>query len=177
MHRVQKATTEKKDAQHPSPRSHLAARSCRGCHQRKVRCDRAVPCTNCSRCGINCVYPTKESDIARKGGITLQSISNRLERLEVLLSRLADDGQVTTRSASSRRREPQTQAQFNSSGIVNRTEASNRLSSQDPSPSTWELLLNEEEVVQYANNSITDDVSIYFLFVLLSLRSIMIRSS
>ncbi|RAO67797.1 uncharacterized protein BHQ10_003809 [Talaromyces amestolkiae] len=96
--------------------------------------------------------------MARKGGPSLQSISNRLERLEVLLSRLAEDGQVTTRAAGSRRRETQTQAQFNSSGNANRTGDSNRHSSnEDPGPSTWELLLNEEEVVQYANNSIADD--------------------
>lgn len=167
MLRGQKAATEKNDALHPSPQSRkLAARSCRGCHQRKIRCDRAVPCTNCSRCGIVCVYPTKESDMARRGGPTLQSISNRLERLEVLLVRLAEDGQVTTRAAGGRRRELQTQVQFYSDVNINGTEAANQHpSNQAPGASTWELLLNEEEVVQYANNSLPENVSLCFAVI------------
>lgn len=179
MLRGQKATTEKNDAPHPSPQSRkLAARSCRGCHQRKIRCDRAVPCTNCSRCGIVCVYPTKESDMARRGGPTLQSISNRLERLEVLLVRLAEDGQVTTRAAGGRRRELQTQVQFYSDVKINGSEAAiHPPSNQDPGASTWELLLNEEEVVQYANNSLPENVSLCFCCHSSSTSVYMVRSS
>ncbi|EEA26447.1 hypothetical protein EYB26_006155 [Talaromyces marneffei] len=157
MLRGQKMTTtsSEKEVPHPSVQSRkFATRSCRGCHQRKIRCDRAVPCTNCSRCGIICVYPTKESDMARKAP-TLQSIANRLERLEDLLSRLVEDGQITTVAAGGRRRESQTQVPFHSGANVNRTEAANQHpSNQDPGASTWELLLNEEEVVQYANKSL-----------------------
>jgi hypothetical protein len=73
-----------------SPQSYKqGARSCRGCHQRKVRRDRGVPCTNCSRCGISCVYPTKATDVERKGP-SLQNVSSRLERMEILLSRLIE---------------------------------------------------------------------------------------
>lgn len=160
--------TNENDAPHSSQQSRkLAARSCRGCHQRKIRCDRAVPCTNCSRCGIICVYPTKESDLARKGGATLQSISNRLERLEGLLSRLAEDGQVTTRAASSRMPETQTPVQFHSSANVNVTKTSDQhISNEDTGTSTWQLLLNEEEVVQYANKSIPENVSPSSFFVI-----------
>lgn len=109
--------------------------------------------------------------MARRGGPTLQSISNRLERLEVLLVRLAEDGQVTTRAAVSRRRELQTQVQFYSDVNVNGTEAVNQQpSNQDPGASTWELLLNEDEVVQYANNSITENVSLFPFIQVTSLR-------
>ncbi|OKL57330.1 hypothetical protein UA08_07458 [Talaromyces atroroseus] len=162
MARVQKraaASSEKKDVAHPvresSPQSRkLAARSCRGCYQRKIRCDRAVPCTNCSRYDVICEYPTKESDMARKGP-TLQSISNRLERLEVLLSRLAEGGQVTAGAASGGSRDTQTQVQFHSDANINEIEAANQHSSnQDTGESTWELLLNEKEVVRYGNNSL-----------------------
>jgi hypothetical protein len=101
--------------------------------------------------------------MARKGP-TLQSISNRLERLEVLLSRLAEDGQVTTGAAGRRRRESRSQAQFHSGVNVNRTEAANQHpSNQDPGASTWELLLNEEEVVQYADNSLPENVSHFLI--------------
>lgn len=118
----------------------LGRRSCRGCHQRKVRCDRGVPCTNCSRCGISCVYPTKDS----QKGPTLQNISSRLERLEILLSRLAECSQVTTGSTVDR---VQSGANVNAMGTANQHPFSQR-----SRKSTWELLLNEGQGVRYVNN-------------------------
>lgn len=35
----------------------LNPRSCVTCRQRKVRCDKLMPCTNCRRAQSNCVYP------------------------------------------------------------------------------------------------------------------------
>ena len=142
----------------------LGARSCRGCHQRKIRCDRRVPCTNCSRCGLTCVYPTKDTDVARKAP-TLQSISNRLERLESLLSRFVESSQVTTTGSaagsgggSDRESQPQTRVQ--SGANVNATGTANpHPSNQRPGNPTWELLLNDERVVRDANNSDIRDLS------------------
>jgi hypothetical protein len=161
------------DIAHPyqesSPQSYkLGARSCRGCHQRKVRCDRGVPCTNCSRCGIACVYPTKDQDVARKI-TTLENISNRLERLEVLLSSFLEGSQVTSGSAADRGGGgSQTQIQVQHFANVNAIETANQLSSkQRPYKSTWQLLLNDGQVVQSANNSnieiLIQNVSLDFL--------------
>lgn len=120
----------------------LERRSCRGCHQRKVRCDRKLPCINCSRCGISCVYPTKDRE---KGGPSLQNISSRLERLEILLSRFVEHSQVTTGSAADRGHgEPETQT----TGAANQ-----HSSSQHRSKSTWEILLNDGQGIRYADNS------------------------
>lgn len=164
MARVQKRPStafNNDDMAHPhresSPQSYtLGARSCRGCHQRKVRCDRGMPCTNCSRCGITCVYPTKDKDVARKTtSTTLQNISNRLERLEVLLSRFLEGSQVTMGSAADRGGgESQTQIQAQPYTNVKPIGTANQHSSnQPPCKSTWQLLLNDEQVVQPTNNS------------------------
>lgn len=126
----------------------LGARSCRGCHQRKVRCDRRMPCTNCSRGGITCVYPTKDTDSARKGP-TLQKISEQLERLEILLSRFAESSQVTRGStANCPGGESQTQVQIQSGANAKKY----RMSKPNPSGSTWELLLDDERLFRHTTN-------------------------
>ncbi len=37
--------------------SHLNPRSCVTCRRRKVRCNKENPCSNCTRAGIECVFP------------------------------------------------------------------------------------------------------------------------
>jgi hypothetical protein len=165
MARVQKrpfTAFDDNETVHPSressPQSYkLGARSCQGCHQRKVRCDRGLPCTNCFRSGITCVYPTKDKDEARKP-ITLQNISNRLERLEVLLSRLIEAGQVTTRPIADRGSgETQAQIQVQHCANLKAVDTTNQPSSnQGHRKSTWQLLLNDGQVVQSTSNSDTD---------------------
>ncbi|KAK6087792.1 transcriptional regulatory protein [Seiridium cupressi] len=41
-------------------RRHNVERSCLRCHERKVRCDKAKPCTRCIQAGIPCQYPGPE---------------------------------------------------------------------------------------------------------------------
>ncbi|KAH8895407.1 hypothetical protein GQ53DRAFT_715066 [Thozetella sp. PMI_491] len=47
-------------ARHGGPQPHvvISTRSCTECCRRKVRCDRALPCTNCIRARSECVFPT-----------------------------------------------------------------------------------------------------------------------
>jgi hypothetical protein len=132
----------------------LGARSCRACHQRKIRCDRGVPCTNCSRCGTTCTYPTKDKEVVRHT-VTLQSISNRLERLEDLLSRFVEGNHFTTGSAvDTGGGVSQTQMQIRDSVDANVIGTANQHSSnQRPCKSTWQLLLNDEQVFQSTNDS------------------------
>lgn len=133
-----------------------SVRSCRACHQRKIRCDRGMPCNNCSRYRIACVYPTKSSDVARKSP-SLQTISSRLERLEVLLSRLTDSPQSsagTTPVYSGSGSQPQIQIQARPSANVNTIGITNQQPSEKrPSKLTWELLLNDEPAVQAEDTS------------------------
>ncbi|CAG8945320.1 unnamed protein product [Penicillium salamii] len=132
MLRVQKSSSEAKG---DSPYK-LGARSCIACHRRKVRCDRGVPCTNCSRCDFTCVYPTKDKDKDDQRNPTLQRISDRLGRLETLLLHLVEP---RTSAPDAEPQGPTQDASTFASGQQN----------QKP----WELLLNDGNNVQYVNNS------------------------
>jgi Fungal Zn(2)-Cys(6) binuclear cluster domain len=135
----------------------FGARSCSGCYQRKVRCDRGVPCTNCSRSGRACVYPTVNTNEGRKTP-SLQKISDRLERLESLLSCLVERGQDTTSSADhvavSHDGESVTQIQSQSDANSNSFGATNQYTLiRGPFKSTWDLLLKDEGAPRCAKNS------------------------
>lgn len=158
----------------PAPRTHrLGVRSCEGCHQRKVRCDRGVPCDNCSRHGMACVYPTRDPDAARTTP-TLRDISNCLKRLEILLSRFSESSEATTEPAvdyygSSGRghgraeTEIQIQARTGVNVNVNAIEAAGqRPSDRAPNKSTWEILWNNSD-----SESLLQDVSPGFFSSLL----------
>ncbi|UKZ78296.1 hypothetical protein TrVFT333_006032 [Trichoderma virens FT-333] len=134
--------------------SSRGTRSCEGCHQRKIRCDRGMPCTNCSKHGMTCVYHTRDPDAAQKPR-TLRDISNRLERLESLLSLLVERSEVCTgflaHGGSGRGRgcaeaEITTQAQPISAN-TNSIRTSRQQPSDRPSDkSTWELLMNNSTI-------------------------------
>ena len=57
-------------------------RSCLLCHQRKIRCDRMVPCTHCVRADILCCYPPSERVSRRPPKTTIADVTARLARLE-----------------------------------------------------------------------------------------------
>lgn len=170
MAKVQKRSSTSSDNGHSFQESSsqsykVGARSCKACHQRKVRCDRGVPCANCSKYGFTCVYPSGLNDVVTRKSPTLQDISNRLERLETLLSRFCDNSQVTKESfdGGNGGGESQTQSQIRPSVNV---DAIQHPPNQHIRKSTWDLLLNEQQVAQYANSSnvkILQHVSLDFL--------------
>jgi hypothetical protein len=106
------------------------------------------------------VYPTKDADLARKGP-TLQNISDRLERLEVLLSGLIESSRVTvgsTTGCGGSGGESQTHIHVQSGANVNAIGTANQHpSNQRPSKLTWELLLNDERAIRDANASNIED--------------------
>lgn len=138
----------------------LSSRSCVTCHRRKVRCDRKVPCTNCSKGDWTCVYPSKGRDSSRKPP-SLQDVTDRLERVEAMLLRYCDD-----QGASRRLAEHEGQGTFVAQdSIQSSTENPPQNFGQRSRP--WELLLNDGQRVQYVNNSnlkdLLQDVSDYQL--------------
>ncbi|KAI5926670.1 fungal-specific transcription factor domain-containing protein [Camillea tinctor] len=71
----------------PTPYPHI--RSCTLCRQRKVKCDRQRPCSNCSRTGSDCVYPPGPGRAAKKPRKTLDTqLLGRLSKLEGIIKRL-----------------------------------------------------------------------------------------
>lgn len=162
------------DTARPSRKSarRLGARSCEGCHNRKVRCDHGVPCTNCSRHGITCVYPTRNPDATRKTS-TLRDISNCLKQLEMLLSRFADSGGAATQSVvNGVGAESQSPSKARPHTDDNVTETTGRHSfDKHPEKSTWEMLLNNSDI-----QPLLQDVSLDFLSRLFGLSSLFVET-
>lgn len=65
--------------------------SCSSCRARKIKCDKAIPCSACSRTGVECVFPARQrKPRGRHGGAKAKhtEISSRLSKLESLVQRL-----------------------------------------------------------------------------------------
>lgn len=69
----------------PSP-VQTYARTCSSCRQRKIKCDRQRPCINCSRSGVECIYPPGRGRAPKRprNAVNVQ-LSHRLTRLESII--------------------------------------------------------------------------------------------
>ncbi|RWA14308.1 hypothetical protein EKO27_g779 [Xylaria grammica] len=91
-------TTNSQTAQLAQP-THL--RSCVLCRQRKVKCDRRQPCSNCIRAGANCVHPPGAGRAAKRPRPAVDAkVLDRLSQLETTIRRLQQ--QAKGREADSR---------------------------------------------------------------------------
>ncbi|KAI0450904.1 hypothetical protein F5B21DRAFT_489157 [Xylaria acuta] len=64
-------------------------RSCVLCRQRKVKCDRRQPCSNCLRAGANCVHPPGTGRAAKRPRQAVDAkVLDRLSQLETTIRRL-----------------------------------------------------------------------------------------
>src|SRR3569833_422325 len=66
----------------PSRVSKAAERSCAVCHRRKVRCDKKMPCSTCTRTGVLCCYPPEDHQVLRHPRSSIADITSRLAQLE-----------------------------------------------------------------------------------------------
>ncbi|KAI0193256.1 fungal-specific transcription factor domain-containing protein [Xylaria flabelliformis] len=79
-------TANSMSAQSSQP-AHL--RSCVLCRQRKVKCDRRQPCSNCLRAGANCVHPPGAGRAAKRPRQAVDTkVLDRLSQLETTIRRL-----------------------------------------------------------------------------------------
>jgi hypothetical protein len=67
--------------------------SCVTCKKRKVKCDKNVPCANCARRHIECIYLTTEKKRTRgpgkhRAGERLEQMTSRVAQLEQVLGKL-----------------------------------------------------------------------------------------
>lgn len=132
-------------------------RSCERCHRRKVRCDRIVPCNNCLRHGMTCVYPEKDDEPSAKSP-SLREISDRLERVEtILLNRLSEGSEAVTCAPTEedgnpdhrRRRQAESAIPTESwcgTKVKHTGKNGQQVSKKHQIKSTWELLLNSSDV-------------------------------
>lgn len=93
-----------------APSSELNPRSCVTCRRRKVRCDKLMPCSNCRRAMVPCIFPAPERAPRRprrKDPIALKphqssereiELLKRLRKLEGIVEELS--GQVEMEATS-----------------------------------------------------------------------------
>jgi hypothetical protein len=65
-----------------SARHKKVERSCILCHQRKIRCDKRSPCSNCVRVDVLCCYPSQQQNERRPHRTTITEVAARVARLE-----------------------------------------------------------------------------------------------
>ena len=70
------------------PASYINPRSCTTCRKRKVRCDKTHPCSNCSKAGIDCVFPGPGRAPRRSKKPPDTELLARLRRLEGVVQSL-----------------------------------------------------------------------------------------
>ncbi|GAP86108.2 putative Zn 2Cys6 transcription factor [Rosellinia necatrix] len=77
------------NAQSSQPAQPTHLRSCVLCRQRKVKCDRRQPCSNCTRAGASCVHPPGAGRAAKRPRQAVDvKVLDRLSQLETTIKRL-----------------------------------------------------------------------------------------
>lgn len=80
--------------QMPSDPSKPSQLSCTSCRHRKVKCDKAKPCSACRRSNVECIFPNRPfKPRGRQGGSKARNaeIAQRLQRLEGLVGKLGGE--------------------------------------------------------------------------------------
>ncbi|KAF5009904.1 hypothetical protein FDECE_3889 [Fusarium decemcellulare] len=62
-----------------------AARSCFACNSKKIRCDKAKPCSSCMRSGKTCAYPPVGPRVRRTKKTLMADLATRISSLEKTL--------------------------------------------------------------------------------------------
>lgn len=124
------------------PSERLNPRSCVTCRRRKVRCDKHMPCSNCRRAQIPCIFPApgraprrprpKDPNAPPKQPSSEREIElmKRLRKLEGIVEELSGQIEVeTARNHSSSGNSPEATA--NNSGDLNTPSSGHRLERAD----------------------------------------------
>lgn len=90
--------TQQPEERSPLVRRYNVERSCIRCHERKVRCNKATPCSACLRAKIPCHYPSpvRAKRRSHRHAASDSNLTPRLERLERLVSKLPKEGSQST---------------------------------------------------------------------------------
>ncbi|KAJ9656273.1 hypothetical protein H2198_005048 [Neophaeococcomyces mojaviensis] len=76
-------------------RSHVS-NACRTCRTKKHRCDGGLPCTACTRAGVECTYPYKDMRRREEKENRVNDLQGEVNRLQAILNvfQLGDDDQA-----------------------------------------------------------------------------------
>ncbi|KAG5754208.1 hypothetical protein H9Q70_003156 [Fusarium xylarioides] len=85
-----------------TPSDPLPLRSCTFCRQRKVKCNRQKPCSNCLRANNDCSYLAGRGRAAKKSPRTLDTrLVDRLQKLENIIKQLTSQVDATANALPS----------------------------------------------------------------------------
>lgn len=97
------------------------ARSCASCRQRRVRCDKQKPCSNCQRASIECIIPPsgrgpQKAQSQRPNARQLRAgqtdrellLVDRLRKLEETVGKLSSHIQLQQNAGEESKAEPRT---------------------------------------------------------------------
>lgn len=98
------------DSNSPQSAQPAHLRSCVLCRQRKVKCDRRQPCSNCIRAKASCIHPPGAGRAAKRPRQQMDTkVLDRLSQLETTIRRLQKqtkdreaDSQITSESVQAR---------------------------------------------------------------------------
>ncbi|KAJ5503438.1 Transcription factor [Penicillium fimorum] len=77
-----------------------ASRSCVTCRRRKVRCNKRSPCSNCTKAGIDCIFPPPGRAPRKSKRPPDAELLSRLRRLEGVIDHLRGSGDTEGTSTS-----------------------------------------------------------------------------
>ncbi|KAF4434159.1 bikaverin cluster-transcription factor [Fusarium acutatum] len=85
-----------------TPSDPLPLRSCIFCRQRKVKCNRQKPCSNCLRANNDCSYPAGRGRAAKRSARMLDTcLVDRLQKLENIIKQLTSQVDATANALPS----------------------------------------------------------------------------
>lgn len=77
-----------------------SSRSCVTCRRRKVRCNKRSPCSNCTKAGIDCIFPPPGRAPRKSKRPPDAELLSRLRRLEGVIDHLRSGGNTEGASTS-----------------------------------------------------------------------------
>ncbi|KGO44646.1 Transcription factor, fungi [Penicillium expansum] len=80
------------------------SRSCVTCRRRKVRCNKRSPCSNCTKAGIDCIFPPPGRAPRKSKRPPDAELLSRLRRLEGVIDHLRGSGNTEGASTSAQAR-------------------------------------------------------------------------
>lgn len=95
----------------PGMTNHLSAgKSCLECRRRKIKCDKAIPCSYCAKVKVRCAYPPRKGGL-RTGGQNLpdQELASRVQDIERTLISVEGRLSQTTQLVQTTRAQPRYQ--------------------------------------------------------------------
>ncbi|KAF4768314.1 hypothetical protein HAV15_002243 [Penicillium sp. str.  len=81
-----------------------SSRSCVTCRRRKVRCNKRSPCSNCTKAGIDCIFPPPGRAPRKSKRPPDAELLSRLRRLEGVIDHLRSSGNAEGASTSAQAR-------------------------------------------------------------------------